>query len=56
MTLENEKKRWEEQVVNPVVNKFKERKSEFLSPSGIPLPQGGSPGRFGLHGRPGIPG
>lgn len=39
MTLEEEKSRWEEQVVKPVVGKFKERKSEFTTPSGIPLPR-----------------
>lgn len=56
MTLENEKKRWEEQVVNPVVNKFKERKSEFLSPSGIPLPRVAVPGDSDYMADLGFPG
>lgn len=39
MTLEEEKNRWEEQTVKPVIGKFKERKAEFTTPSGIPLPR-----------------
>jgi len=39
MTVEQEKNRWEEEVAKPSVAKFKERKTEFLSPSGIPLPR-----------------
>lgn len=39
MTLEEEKNRWEEQTVKPVIAKFKERKAEFTTPSGIPLPR-----------------
>ncbi|MFZ5808452.1 MAG: acyl-CoA mutase large subunit family protein [Chloroflexota bacterium] len=36
--LENERKRWEEQVLSPLLNRFPERKKEFTTPSNIPLP------------------
>ena len=39
MNLEEEKKRWEEQVLQPVIQKAPERKAEFLTPSGIPMPR-----------------
>jgi len=39
MTLEAERKRWEEQTLNPVLRRFPERKSEFCTLSGIPLPR-----------------
>ena len=38
MTIESEKKRWEETVLNPAITKNKERKTEFLTSSGIPVP------------------
>ena len=44
MTVESEKDRWEKEVALPSVAKFKERKNEFLSPSGIPLPRVAIPG------------
>lgn len=43
MTVEREKKRWEDELAAPSVAKFKERKPEFLSPSGIPLPRLATP-------------
>jgi methylmalonyl-CoA mutase N-terminal domain/subunit len=36
--LENERKRWEEQVLSPLLNRFPERKKAFTTPSNIPLP------------------
>jgi methylmalonyl-CoA mutase N-terminal domain/subunit len=39
MTLEDEQKRWEEQILDPVLKKFPERKAEFRTISGIPLPR-----------------
>ena len=56
MDLENEKKRWDEQVVKPVIEKFKERKSEFISPSGIPLPRAATPGELDYLEQLGFPG
>jgi methylmalonyl-CoA mutase N-terminal domain/subunit len=38
MTLDDERRRWDEQVVKPAIKKFPERKSEFTTSSGIPLP------------------
>ncbi len=38
MDLESERKRWEEEVLRPVTRRFPERKPEFETPSGIPLP------------------
>ena len=56
MALEDEQKRWEEQVVNPVLNKFKERKADFRTPSGIPLPRAAVPGDFDYMSELGFPG
>jgi len=39
MTLQNDKKRWEEETLNPSINRFPERKDEFRTPSGLPLPR-----------------
>ncbi len=38
MTLDDEKRRWEEQTFQPQVHKFHERKSDFKTPSGISIP------------------
>jgi methylmalonyl-CoA mutase N-terminal domain/subunit len=56
MTFEAEKNRWEEQVAKPTVEKFKERKPEFLSPSGIPLPRVATPGESDYLEESGFPG
>ena len=56
MTLEDEKAQWEEKVVGPVVKKFKERKEEFTTPSGIPLPRAATPTDFDYLDSLGFPG
>ena len=56
MTIESERKRWEEEVAKPSALKFKERKSEFLSPSGIPLPRVSIPGANDYMEELGFPG
>ena len=56
MSLKQEKKRWDEEVAAPSVAKFKERKNEFLSPSGIPLPRVAVPGDFDYLEQLGFPG
>ncbi|KAF0110489.1 MAG: methylmalonyl-CoA mutase N-terminal domain [Chloroflexi bacterium] len=56
MSLEKEKKRWDEEVAKPSVEKFKERKPEFLSPSGIPIPRVATPGEFDYLEQLGFPG
>jgi methylmalonyl-CoA mutase N-terminal domain/subunit len=38
MSLDQEKKRWEEQVYDPLVNRFPERKETFKTSSGIDVP------------------
>lgn len=38
MTFEEDHKRWEEQTRQPVLKRFPERKKEFKTSSGIPLP------------------
>ncbi len=38
MSLENEKKRWENEIYNPSINRFPERKNNFKSTSGIDIP------------------
>ena len=39
MSLESERKRWEKETLAPVRKRFPERKTEFDTPSGIPLPE-----------------
>ncbi len=56
MDLDQEKKRWDETVAKPSVEKFKERKAEFLSPSGIPIPRAAVPGEFDYMQQLGFPG
>ncbi|HOW92414.1 MAG TPA: methylmalonyl-CoA mutase family protein, partial [Anaerolineaceae bacterium] len=56
MSLENEKKRWEESTVQPVIAKFKERKAEFKTPSGIPIPRAATPADVDYMEQLGFPG
>ncbi len=56
MAIEKEKNRWEDEVAKPSVSKFKERKSEFESPSGIPLPRVATPGDADYLQESGFPG
>ena len=56
MSLEEEFKRWDEETVKPVLGKFKERKPEFESPSGIPLPRAAVPIEFDYLHNLGFPG
>jgi methylmalonyl-CoA mutase N-terminal domain/subunit len=39
MSTETEKKRWEKQTLNPALERSPERKPEFYTPSGIPIPR-----------------
>src|SRR5450756_1475206 len=56
MKLEPAKKKWEEQILNPTVNKFPERKKEFETTSGIPLPEIVLPEDFNYMEKLGFPG
>jgi methylmalonyl-CoA mutase N-terminal domain/subunit len=38
MSLESERQRWEKEVLQPARKRFPERKKDFKTPSGIPLP------------------
>ncbi len=39
MSLQDEQKQWEERTLEPLLKRFPERKSEFRTSSGIPLPR-----------------
>ncbi len=56
MNLEQEKNHWDEKVVKPVVEKFKERKAEFTTPSGIPIPRVATPVESDYMEQLGFPG
>ncbi len=56
MNIDQEKKRWEVEVVYPVISKYPERKKEFLTPSGIPLPRIGIPFKCDYMESLGFPG
>lgn len=38
-TLDDELRRWEQNILQPTLNRFAERKQEFVTSSGIPLPR-----------------
>ena len=38
MTLDEEKRRWEEEILKPAIERYPERKTRFQTLSGIPLP------------------
>lgn len=44
MSFEDERKRWEEKILKPVVTKYPERSPEFKTPSDIPMPRVAGPG------------
>lgn len=46
MCPDYEQKRWEEEILEPARNRFPERKTEFQTPSGIPIPPIISPGQI----------
>ncbi len=56
MDYESERKRWEEQVLRPVIAKNPERKPEFETPSGIPLPRVAMPQESDYTAQLGLPG
>jgi methylmalonyl-CoA mutase N-terminal domain/subunit len=43
MTLDDERQRWQDETLDPVLKRFPERKAEFQTPSEIPLPRLGLP-------------
>jgi methylmalonyl-CoA mutase, N-terminal domain len=43
MSFADERSRWEEKIVKPALSKFPERKPDFFTPSGIPVPRVAGP-------------
>jgi methylmalonyl-CoA mutase N-terminal domain/subunit len=56
MSLGSELKRWQEQVLQPAIQKFPERKSGFSTSSGIPVPRLALPSDFDYMAQLGFPG
>jgi methylmalonyl-CoA mutase N-terminal domain/subunit len=56
MDLKARKKQWEEEVLHPSTNKHPERKAEFFTTSGIPLPNVSIPDDFDYLEKLGFPG
>jgi methylmalonyl-CoA mutase N-terminal domain/subunit len=56
MDLKSRKKQWEEDVLHPITNKYPERKPEFFTTSGIPLPNVSIPDEFDYLEKLGFPG
>jgi len=56
MDLENEKKRWEESSLKPILQKYPERKKHFLTSSDIPLPVLATPNEIDYLETLGFPG
>ncbi len=56
MDLNDRKKHWEEKTLRPLINRFPERKPDFSTPSGIPLPNIVLPETFDYMEKLGFPG
>jgi methylmalonyl-CoA mutase N-terminal domain/subunit len=56
MTVEQEKKRWEANTLQPATAKNKERSQQFTTPSGIPVPVAATPGEGDYLEQLGFPG
>ena len=56
MTLENAQKKWEEQILNPVLKKYPERKKKFETTSGILIPRVALSGDFDYQTQLNFPG
>lgn len=56
MSMEVDKKKWEDEIVSPTLKKFPERKAEFTTTSGIPIPRAALPLDDDYIGQLGFPG
>lgn len=56
MNPDAERKRWEEEVLEPLISKYPERQKEFLTTSQIPLPRVGIPVPINYMEQLGFPG
>jgi methylmalonyl-CoA mutase N-terminal domain/subunit len=54
--LESKVKQWEEEIVKPILSKFPERKTEFETSSGIPVPRAAVPFEMDYENELGLPG
>jgi len=56
MNPEAERKRWEEEVLKPLISMYPERQKEFTTPSQIPIPRIGVPTPISYMDELGFPG
>jgi methylmalonyl-CoA mutase, N-terminal domain len=56
MNLKSEQKRWEDEVLRPLINRFPERKPDFRTSSDIPLPPAALPEAGDYMEKLGFPG
>jgi methylmalonyl-CoA mutase, N-terminal domain len=56
MNFDDEMKKWEEGTLRPAINRFAERKENFETPSGIPMPRVGVPQEGNYMQEQGFPG
>jgi len=56
MSFEEEMKRWEDEILRPMISRFAERKETFETSSGIPMPRVAIPGEVDYLQEIGFPG
>jgi methylmalonyl-CoA mutase N-terminal domain/subunit len=56
MSFSDDRSHWEEKILKPVTTKFPERKLDFQTPSGIPVPRVGEPADRDYMQKLGFPG
>ena len=56
MSFADDRKRWEEKILKPAITKYPERRPEFKTPSGIPLPHVLGPNEMNYAEKLGFPG
>lgn len=56
MNIDQDKRRWEEKTISPLISKYPERQNEFFTPSQIPLPRVGLPFEYDYMESLGFPG
>ncbi len=56
MNIDQEKERWEQETLFPLISKYPERQPEFLTPSEIPIPRVGIPYKCDYMASLGFPG
>jgi methylmalonyl-CoA mutase N-terminal domain/subunit len=56
MNFDDEMKKWEKEILQPTISRFAERKDNFETPSGIPMPRVGVPREGDYMQEQGFPG